>query len=138
MGVFRGTEGSQYAALRAYTSRIERIATESCLEFFPCLPSFCTPKNITLASHAQTHTHTEYERYARLMTSLHAQQPSAKRPHGPLTASGANAGNSSSGNAADGSSGGGGGAQTDGSPVKKAKPERTLAATKVKKSLKRL
>lgn len=80
----------------------------------------------------------EYERYAQLMTSLHAQHPSAKRPHGPLTASGANAASSSSA-AADASSTGGGGTPADGSPlVKKAKPERSLAASKVKKSLKRL
>jgi hypothetical protein len=71
------------------------------------------------------------------MTSLHAQPPSAKRPHGPLTASGANAASSSS-HAGDGSHAGAGGGGTDGSPVKKAKPERSLAATKVKKSLKRL
>lgn len=76
----------------------------------------------------------EYERYAKLMTSLHAQPPTAKRPHGPLTTSGANAASSS--NAADGSASG---TPADGSPlVKKAKPERSLAASKVKKSLKRL
>lgn len=76
----------------------------------------------------------EYERYAKLMTSLHAQPPTAKRPHGPLTTSGANAASS---NAADGSSAGI--AAADGSPlVKKPKPERSLAAAKVKKSLKRL
>jgi hypothetical protein len=77
----------------------------------------------------------EYERFAKLMTSLHAQPPTAKRPHGPLTTSGANAASSSHA-AADGSAGG---TAADGSPlVKKPKPERSLAAAKVKKSLKRL
>lgn len=90
------------------------------------------------AGKALLEDYAEYERYAKLMTSLHAQPPSAKRPHGPLTASGANAASSSS-HAGDGSHHtGAGGAGTDGSPVKKAKPERSLAATKVKKSLKRL
>lgn len=87
------------------------------------------------AGKALLEDYAEYERYAKLMTSLHAQPPSAKRPHGPLTTSGANAASSS--NAADGSSTGG--TPADGSPlVKKAKPESKLAASKAKKSLKRL
>jgi ubiquitin-conjugating enzyme E2 S len=82
----------------------------------------------------------EYAARARLMTSLHAQHhaaaAAAKRPHGPLTASGAN---SSSGAAAAAATADGGAGGGDGSPlVKKARPELSKAASKVKKSLKRL
>lgn len=73
----------------------------------------------------------EYCKYARLMTSLHALP--SKRPHGPLTASGANSAAPSEA-----------GTPVEGSPaVKKAKPAglgRTTsnAQLKAKKSLKRL
>lgn len=85
------------------------------------------------AGKALLEDYVEYERYARLMTSLHAQPASAKRPHGPLTTSGANVASSS----AAGSSAAG--TTADSSPVtKKVKPELRHAASKVKKSLKRL
>lgn len=79
------------------------------------------------AGRALLEEYSEYARYAKLMTSLHAQQP---KRHMPLTVSGGNAGSSSAE---------GGATPLDGSPaVKKAKPERTAAVNKVKKSLKRL
>lgn len=79
------------------------------------------------AGKALLEDYSEYARYAKLMTSLHAQP--TKR-HMPLTTSGANAGSSSVE---------GGATPIEGSPaVKKARPERSAAASKVKKSLKRL
>jgi ubiquitin-conjugating enzyme E2 S len=86
------------------------------------------------AGKALLEDYAEYEKYARLMTSLHAQQPAAAKRHMPLTTStGANA--SSSGSGAAGEAGPSG----SGSPaLKKAKPEHKAAASKVKKSLKRL
>lgn len=81
----------------------------------------------------------EYDKHARLMTSIHAQQP--KRP-GPLTASGANAATDSGKGSKDAASGG-----ESSSPVlKKVKPDQSKSGagastsniSKVKKSLKRL
>jgi ubiquitin-conjugating enzyme E2 S len=84
------------------------------------------------AGKALLEDYAEYEKYARLMTSLHAQQHAAGKRHMPLTTStGANAGSSgAAGEAAPSGSG---------SPaLKKARPELKAAASKVKKSLKRL
>ncbi|WIA32747.1 hypothetical protein OEZ86_005932 [Tetradesmus obliquus] len=83
------------------------------------------------AGKALLEDYAEYEKYARLMTSLHAQQPAAAKRHMPLTTStGANASSSAAGEA---------GPSGSGSPaLKKPKPELKAAASKVKKSLKRL
>lgn len=78
------------------------------------------------AGKALLEDYSEYARYAKLMTSLHAQHP---KRHMPLTASGANAGSSSIE----------GCATPDGSPaIKKPKADRAAAVSKVKKNLKRL
>ncbi|KAF6251768.1 ubiquitin-conjugating enzyme/RWD-like protein [Scenedesmus sp. NREL 46B-D3] len=86
------------------------------------------------AGKALLEDYADYEKHARLMTSLHAQQHAAAKRHMPLTTStGANASSSGAGPAADAGPGG------SGSPaLKKARPEHKAAASKVKKSLKRL
>jgi ubiquitin-conjugating enzyme E2 S len=86
------------------------------------------------AGKALLEDYAEYEKYARLMTSLHAQQHAAGKRHMPLTTStGANASSSGGGAAGEAASSG------SGSPaLKKARPELKAAASKVKKSLKRL
>jgi ubiquitin-conjugating enzyme E2 S len=78
----------------------------------------------------------EYARHARLMTSIHA--PRKATPLGELTSSVAINGSSAGPAAADGSKRGGDQGE---SPIKKAKAgqeQKPTAASKVKKSLKRL